>query len=73
MTPFEATYGRRCRSSIRLIGLGNSSLLGPEFIHKTLEKVHMIRNHLKTAYRKQYSYVDHRRRDLNLKKVIKCI
>ena len=38
--------------------------MGPDFIYKTLQKVHMIRNHLETAYSRQKSYVDHRRRDL---------
>ena len=43
---------------------GESSLLGPELIYKTLEKVHMIRKQLKIAYRRQKSYADHRRKDL---------
>ncbi|TMX05644.1 hypothetical protein EJD97_012909 [Solanum chilense] len=57
-------YGRRCRSPIGWFELGESSLLGPELIYKTMEKVHIIRNWLKTTYNRQKSYVDHRRRDL---------
>ena len=44
--------------------MGEPSLLSPELIYKTLEKVHIIRNRLQTAYSRQKSYVDHRRRDL---------
>ena len=44
MAPFEALYGRRYRSPIGWFEVGESKLLGPESICKTLEKVHMIRN-----------------------------
>ena len=44
--------------------MGNCSLLSPYFIYKTLEKVHIIRNHFKISYSRQKSYADHRRRDL---------
>ena len=66
MAPCEALYGRRCRSPIRLFEVGEPSLLGPELIYKTLEKVHIIRNRLQTAYSRQKSYADHWRRDLKL-------
>ena len=39
MTPYEALYGRRCRSPIGLIGVGDPSLLGPELIYKTLKRL----------------------------------
>ena len=38
--------------------------MGSNFIHKTLENVHVIRNCLETVYCRQKSYADHRRRDL---------
>ena len=46
MVPYEAFYGRRCRSSIGWFEVGEPSLLGPELICKTLEKFHIIRNPL---------------------------
>ena len=52
--------------------MGESSLLGPDLIYKTLEKVHIIRNLLQTACSRQKSYVDHWRRDLEFDEVIKC-
>ena len=44
--------------------MGDPSLLVPELIYKILEKVHIIRNRLQTAYSRQKSYADRRRRDL---------
>ena len=49
MAPFEDLYGRRCRSLIGWFEVGEPSLLCPELIYKTLEKVHIIRNRLKKA------------------------
>ena len=53
--------------------MGESSLVGPELIYKILEKVHIIRNQLQMAHSRKKTYADHKRRDLNLKKVIRCI
>ena len=64
MAPYEALYGRRSRSPIGWFEVGEPSILGPELIYKTLEKVHIIRNRLQTAYSRQKSYADHRRRNL---------
>ena len=50
MAPYEALYGRRCRSPMGWFKVGKTSLLGPDLIYKTLEKVHIIRNRLQTAY-----------------------
>ena len=44
--------------------VGEHSLLGPDLIYKTLEKVHIVRNPLQTTYSWRKSYADHRRRDL---------
>ena len=64
MDPYEDLYGRRCRSPIGWFEVGEPLLRGPDLIYKTLEKVHIIRNRLQTAYSRQKSYADHRRRDL---------
>ena len=39
MAPFEALYGRRCRSSVGWFEVGESSILCPDIIHEALEKV----------------------------------
>ena len=64
MDPYQALYGRRCRSPIRWFKVGEFSVLGLDFIYKTLEEVYMIRNRLQTAYSRQKSYSNHRRRNL---------
>ena len=64
MTPYEDLGGRRCRSTVGSFEEGEPSLLGPNLIYKTLEKVHIIRNRLQMAYSRQKSYADHRSRDL---------
>ena len=68
MAPYEALYGRRCRSPIGWFEMGAASLLGPEFFYKTLEKAHIIRNQFQTAYSRKKSYADHWRRDLEFEK-----
>ncbi|XP_069148193.1 uncharacterized protein [Solanum lycopersicum] len=63
MAPYEALYGRRCRSPIGWFEMGEPSLHCPDLVYKTLEKVHIIRIPLQTAYSRQKSNADHRRRD----------
>ena len=64
MEPFEALYGRRCRSPVGSFEVGESSILGPDIIHEALEKVRVIRDRLATAYSRQNSYADNRKRPL---------
>ncbi|KAK9075289.1 hypothetical protein SSX86_003612 [Deinandra increscens subsp. villosa] len=62
--PFEALYGRKCRSPICWAEVGDSQLTGPEIIHETTERIVQIRNRLKVARDRQKSYADVRRRPL---------
>ena len=48
--------------------VGDSSLLGPYIIYKTLENVHIIKNRLKTAYRMKNFDADNRRKELEYEK-----
>ncbi|XP_073112178.1 uncharacterized protein [Elaeis guineensis] len=64
MAPFEALYGRKCRSPICWDEVGERKLLGPEIVQQTVEKVHMIQERLRTAQSRQKSYTDNRRREL---------
>ena len=64
MAPFEALYGRRCRSPVCWDDVGEKKLLGPELVQLTVEKVSLIKEILKAAQNRQKSYVDNRRRDL---------
>ena len=49
MTPYEALYGRPCRSPLCWIELGDSHLLGPKIIQETTEKIQLIKEKLKIA------------------------
>ena len=64
MAPFEALYGRRCRSPVCWDDVGEKKLLGPELVQLTVEKVSLIKERLKAAQSRQKSYADNRRRDL---------
>ena len=47
-----------------LAKVGDKSLLGPEIVQLTTDKVNVIRERLKTTQSRQKSYADNRRRDL---------
>ncbi|WMV54862.1 hypothetical protein MTR67_048247 [Solanum verrucosum] len=64
MAPFEALYGRRCRSSVGWFEVGEIAPIGPELVYEAIEKVRLIRERLRTAQSWQKSYADVRRRDL---------
>ena len=64
MTPYEALYGRPCRSPICWTEMGESSITGPDLIRDTSEKVSLIRQRPLTAQSRQKSYADIRRRPL---------
>ena len=46
MTPYEALYGRPCRSPLCCTEVGESSIIGPDLIRDTSEKVSLIRQRL---------------------------
>ena len=64
MAPYEAIYGRSCRSSICWTEVGESSITGPDLIRDTSEKVSLIRQRLLTAQSRHKSYADVRRQPL---------
>ena len=49
MAPYEALYGRPCRSPLCWTEVGERSITGPDLIRDTSEKVSMIRKRLLTA------------------------
>lgn len=64
MAPYEALYGRKCRSPIGWFDVGETVLIGPEVIQQAVDKVKMIRERLLLAQSRQKSYADKRRRPL---------
>ncbi|GJX94805.1 putative reverse transcriptase domain-containing protein [Tanacetum coccineum] len=65
--PFEALYGRKCRSPVIWTEVGESQLIGPEIVQETTEKIIQIKERLKTARSRQKSYADKRRKPLEFK------
>ncbi|GJS16262.1 putative reverse transcriptase domain-containing protein [Tanacetum coccineum] len=63
-TPFEALYGRKCRSPISWAEVGDVQLTGPKIIHETTEKIVPIRQRSQVARDRQRSYAHVRRKPL---------
>ncbi|GJU89782.1 putative reverse transcriptase domain-containing protein [Tanacetum coccineum] len=63
-TPFEALYGRKCRSPVCWAEVGDVQLTGPEIIHETTEKIVQIRQRLQAVRDRQRSYANVRRKPL---------
>ncbi|GJZ24319.1 putative reverse transcriptase domain-containing protein [Tanacetum coccineum] len=61
--PFEALYGRKCRSPVCWAEVGDVQLTEPEIIHETIEIV-QIRQRLKATRDRQRSYANLRRKPL---------
>ncbi|WMV45439.1 hypothetical protein MTR67_038824 [Solanum verrucosum] len=49
MAPYEAFYGRRCRSLVGWLEVGEKALVGLDSVHEVKEKVQLIRDRLKTT------------------------
>ena len=64
MAPFEALYGRPCRSPSCWLESTEAVIVGPEMVREAAEKVQLIQQRLKAAQDRQKSYADTRRRDL---------
>ena len=64
MAPYEALYGRKCRSPIGWFDVGETELIGPDVVQQTVDKVKLIREWLLTAQSWQKSYADNRCRQL---------
>ncbi|GJX79172.1 putative reverse transcriptase domain-containing protein [Tanacetum coccineum] len=62
--PFEALYGRKCRSPIRWTEVGEVQLIEPELVQETTKKISQIKDRLKAARDRQKSYADKRRKPL---------
>jgi hypothetical protein len=64
MAPFEALYGRRCRTPLCWYESGESVVVGPEIVQQTTEKIKMIQEKMRIAQSRQKSYHDKRRKSL---------
>nr|GEV13610.1 putative reverse transcriptase domain-containing protein [Tanacetum cinerariifolium] len=64
VAPFEALYGRKCRSPVCWAKVGDVQLTRPEIIHETTEKIVQIRQCLQATRDRQRSYANVRRKPL---------
>jgi hypothetical protein len=64
MSPFEALYGRPCRTPLSWSESGESVIFGPDIVIEAEEKVKQIRANILNAQSCQKSYTDMRRRPL---------
>ena len=64
MAPYEALYGRRCRTPSYWTELGERQVLGPELVADTEAKVRIIRDRLKEASDRKKSYTDLKRKEI---------
>ena len=64
IAPYEAFYGRKCRTPVCWDEVGERKLVGPEIVQVTCDKVKVIRDRLKITQDRQKIYANNRRRDL---------
>ncbi|GJT91270.1 hypothetical protein Tco_1080115 [Tanacetum coccineum] len=62
--PFEALYGKKCRSLVLWAVIRESSLTGLELVQETIDKVVLVKEKPKMERYRQKSYVDYRRNPL---------
>jgi hypothetical protein len=62
MSPFEALYGRNCRTPLHWDQPGERQVFGPDILLEAEENIRMVRENLKAAQSRQRSYaVTHQR------------
>ena len=64
MTPYEALYGRRCRTLVYWTELNKHKVIDLDIVKDIEEKVQVIRQMLKVASDRQKSYLDLKRKDI---------
>ncbi|XP_073137522.1 uncharacterized protein [Henckelia pumila] len=68
MAPFEALYGKKCRSPLYWDDMSEMPNIGPDMIREMTEKVKLIQKRMKTAQYQQAKYANIRRRPLCFEK-----
>jgi hypothetical protein len=64
MAPFEALYGRRCRTPLNWSQAGERKIFGTDLVIEAEEKVSVIKRNIEAAQARQKSYLDKRRKPL---------
>jgi len=64
MVPYEALYGRKCRTTLCWYQDGKAVLVGSELLEYTTKKVRMVRDRMQASQSRQKAYADRKRRPL---------
>ena len=64
MAPYEAFYGRRCRSPVCWLEVGEKQLVRTDLVDKVTQQIEIVRKNMKAAQDRQKKYADHRTRPL---------
>ena len=62
--PFEALYGRKCRTPLWWNEVGDKQLAGPEIVQLTADKIKQIRDKMRSAQDRQRMYANKRRKPI---------
>jgi hypothetical protein len=64
MVPFEALYGRKYRTSLNWVEVGERRYYGIDFVEQAEEQVHTIKIHMAVAQSRQKCYDDSHRKPI---------
>lgn len=64
MPPYEALYGRKCRTPLCWSEIGERKLISPKMVQQTEEKVKTIKDCLKISSNRKKFYANLKRRDI---------
>ena len=65
MSPFEALYGRKCRTPLNWSQTGDNRIFGTDLMLEAEKQVKEIQDRLKAAKSRQKSYYDNKHRKVN--------
>ncbi|GJX69008.1 putative reverse transcriptase domain-containing protein [Tanacetum coccineum] len=65
--PYEALYGRKCRSPVCWAEVREAQLTSSELIQETTEKIVLIKQRIQAAQDRQKSYADMKRKPMEFK------
>lgn len=67
MPPFEALHGRKCRTPLCWLEVGETKLTGPDIVTVTNEKIKVVQANMKAAQDRQRSYSNLKKRPFDMK------
>ncbi|KAI0531327.1 hypothetical protein KFK09_000880 [Dendrobium nobile] len=64
MAPYEALYGRRCRTPLNWAETGERKVIGADLVDDATEKIRLIRDRLRAVQDRQKKYYDAKHRSV---------